>query len=117
MILAGDLLRAEQKRPGSKYGELINNYIRDGLIVPMEVTITLLENAMKEAMQTSKTTRFLIDGFPRKMDQAIKFEEVVSRKCLFDFCGSSMFTMHARLYHPNSFFILSAQRKSCFSDC
>ena len=43
----------------------------------MEVTIALLENAMKEAMETSKSTRFLIDGFPRKMDQAIKFEEVV----------------------------------------
>ncbi|KAI7848973.1 adenylate kinase-domain-containing protein [Circinella umbellata] len=76
-LSAGDLLRAEQKRPGSKYGELINHYIREGLIVPMEVTIALLENAMKEAMETSKSTRFLIDGFPRKMDQAIKFEEVV----------------------------------------
>ena len=43
----------------------------------MEVTIALLEKAMKEAMETSKSTRFLIDGFPRKMDQAIKFEEVV----------------------------------------
>lgn len=76
-VLAGDLLRAEQKRPGSKYGELINHYIKEGLIVPMEVTIALLENAMKEAMETSKATRFLIDGFPRKMDQALKFEEVV----------------------------------------
>ncbi|KAI9493614.1 adenylate kinase-domain-containing protein [Zychaea mexicana] len=76
-LSAGDLLRAEQKRPGSKYGELINHYIREGLIVPMEVTIALLENAMKEAMETSKSTRFLIDGFPRKMDQAVKFEEVV----------------------------------------
>ncbi|KAI9314104.1 adenylate kinase-domain-containing protein [Dichotomocladium elegans] len=76
-LSAGDLLREEQKRPGSKYGELIKHYIREGLIVPMEVTIALLENAMKEAMETSKATRFLVDGFPRKMDQAIKFEEVV----------------------------------------
>ncbi|KAI8137189.1 adenylate kinase-domain-containing protein [Fennellomyces sp. T-0311] len=76
-LSAGDLLREEQKRPGSKYGELIKHYIREGLIVPMEVTIALLENAMKEAMESSKATRFLIDGFPRKMDQAIKFEEVV----------------------------------------
>lgn len=76
--LAGDLLREEQQRPGSKYGELIKHYIREGLIVPMEVTIALLENAMREAMEKSKATRFLIDGFPRKMDQALKFEEVVS---------------------------------------
>jgi UMP-CMP kinase len=74
---AGDLLRAEQKREGSKYGELINHYIREGLIVPMEVTIALLEQAMKEAIAEGKEKRFLIDGFPRKMDQAIKFEEVV----------------------------------------
>ncbi|CDS11913.1 hypothetical protein LRAMOSA04109 [Lichtheimia ramosa] len=76
-LSAGDLLREEQQRPGSKYGELIKHYIREGLIVPMEVTIALLENAMRESMEKSKTTRFLIDGFPRKMDQALKFEEVV----------------------------------------
>ncbi|KAI9485522.1 MAG: adenylate kinase-domain-containing protein [Benjaminiella poitrasii] len=76
-LSAGDLLREEQKREGSKYGELIQNYIREGLIVPMEVTIALLENAMKEAIEKDKKTRFLIDGFPRKMDQADKFEETV----------------------------------------
>lgn len=75
--IAGDLLRAEQKREGSKYGEMIKNYIREGLIVPMEVTIALLEQAMKEAIAEGKGNRFLIDGFPRKLDQAIKFEEVV----------------------------------------
>ncbi|KAI7866320.1 adenylate kinase-domain-containing protein [Spinellus fusiger] len=76
-LSAGDLLREEQKRPGSKYGELINHYIREGLIVPMEVTIALLQQAMTEAMANQQGNRFLIDGFPRKMDQAVKFEEVV----------------------------------------
>lgn len=77
VYIAGDLLREEQKREGSKYGELIQNYIRDGLIVPMEVTIALLENAMKESIEQDNKTRFLIDGFPRKLDQAEKFEETV----------------------------------------
>ncbi|KAG0203812.1 hypothetical protein BGX28_004053 [Mortierella sp. GBA30] len=72
-LSAGDLLRAEQERPGSQYGELIKTYIREGKIVPMEVTIALLENAMLASGQK----RFLIDGFPRKMDQALKFEEAV----------------------------------------
>jgi adenylate kinase family enzyme len=72
--LAGDLLRAEQRRPGSEYGELINSYIKNGEIVPMEITIALLEKAMRE----DGGHRFLIDGFPRKMDQAMKFEETVS---------------------------------------
>lgn len=76
-LSAGDLLREEQQRAGSQYGELIKSYIKDGLIVPMEVTIVLLENAMREAMQKDNKTRFLIDGFPRKLDQAVKFEEAV----------------------------------------
>ncbi|KAI9302379.1 adenylate kinase-domain-containing protein [Cunninghamella echinulata] len=76
-LSAGDLLREEQNREGSKYGELIKHYIKEGLIVPMEVTIALLEQAMREHMTKDNKTRFLIDGFPRKMDQAIKFEETV----------------------------------------
>lgn len=87
--IAGDLLREEQKREGSKYGELIQSYIRDGLIVPMEVTIALLENAMKEAIEKEQKYRFLIDGFPRKMDQAEKFEETVveSKVVLYFSCS------------------------------
>lgn len=78
-LSAGDLLRAEQDRPGSQYGQLIRDCIKNGAIVPMEVTVALLENAMRDTLSSSNTTkgRFLIDGFPRKMDQAVKFEEVV----------------------------------------
>lgn len=83
-LSAGDLLRAEQQRPDSQFGDLIKDYIKNGLIVPMEVTIQLLENAMTEALDPSgkgdtqgKKGKFLIDGFPRKMDQAHKFEEAV----------------------------------------
>ena len=36
---AGDLLRAEQTRPGSTYGAMIKEYITEGKIVPMEVTV------------------------------------------------------------------------------
>lgn len=78
-LSAGDLLRAEQERPGSQFGDLIRDYIKNGLIVPMEVTVQLLENAMTDALAKSGSSkgRFLIDGFPRKMDQAHKFEEAV----------------------------------------
>lgn len=72
-LSAGDLLREERNREGSQYGELINHYIKEGLIVPMEITIKLLEIAMVK----SGSKRFLIDGFPRKMDQALEFEKSV----------------------------------------
>ena len=87
IYVAGDLLRAEQDRKGSEYGDLIREHIREGTIVPMEVTVKLLENAMRDAMEASGAKgeawqggkgRFLIDGFPRQMDQALKFEETVS---------------------------------------
>lgn len=77
-LSAGDLLRAEQDRPGSQFGQLIKDCIKNGDIVPMEVTVQLLENAMTEVLQKdSSKNKFLIDGFPRKMDQAVKFEESV----------------------------------------
>jgi len=87
-LSAGDLLREEQNDEGSKYGQLIKDYIKDGLIVPMEITVKLLENAMRSKMDSNGTGKFLIDGFPRKMDQAIFFEESVcpSRCTLFLDC-------------------------------
>lgn len=98
-LSAGDLLRAEQERPGSQFGDLIRDYIKNGLIVPMEVTVQLLENAMADALRSSGSTkgRFLIDGFPRKMDQAHKFEEAVcpAKMVLFYDCPEE--TMEKRL--------------------
>jgi len=89
-LSAGDLLRAEQDRKGSEFGDLIKSYIKDGKIVPMEVTVQLLENAMTEVVEKDKDHKgkFLIDGFPRKMDQALKFEETVcpSKFVLFFDC-------------------------------
>jgi len=96
-LSAGDLLREEQDRPGSQFGAMIKDYIREGQIVPMEVTIQLLENAMTGTIKESGNRKFLIDGFPRKMDQAVKFEEAVvkSEFTLFFECDEA--TMQERL--------------------
>ncbi len=61
-LSAGDLLRAERES-GSPLADMINNFIRDGKIVPAEVTVRLLRNAMTN----SGGDKFLIDGFPRDM--------------------------------------------------
>lgn len=45
-LSAGDLLREERKREGSEYGALIEDNIKNGRIVPVEITCALLENAM-----------------------------------------------------------------------
>lgn len=94
-LSAGDLLRAEQDRAGSRFGALIRDYIANGAIVPMEVTVRLLEDAMGAADALARgdgdgrrRARFLIDGFPRKMDQALRFEAAVcpARLVLFFDC-------------------------------
>lgn len=90
-LSAGDLLRAEQNRKGSKYGELIASYIKEGKIVPQEVTIALLKQAIGDSYANGNT-KFLVDGFPRKMDQAITFEEEVaeSKFTLFFECPEAV---------------------------
>ncbi len=98
-LSAGDLLRAEQDRPSSEYGDLIRDYIKNGLIVPMEVTVKLLQNAMTDSLKAKGTStgRFLIDGFPRKLDQAFKFEETVCRAKLVLFFDCPEALMEQRL--------------------
>lgn len=98
-LSAGDLLREEQDRPGSEFGEMIKTYIKEGQIVPMEVTIQLLENAMTHTIEQSNgsTRQFLIDGFPRKMDQAIAFEEKVVPSKFTLFFDTSEEVMRERL--------------------
>lgn len=71
----------------------------------MEVTIKLLENAMRSAMSQGKPGdgwgngrgRFLIDGFPRKMDQALKFDETVCLSSVVLFFTTTEETMLNRL--------------------
>eukprot|EP00753_Platysulcus_tardus_P007450 PLAT152.7.p2 GENE.PLAT152.7~~PLAT152.7.p2 ORF type:complete len:917 (+),score=587.02 PLAT152.7:245-2752(+) len=72
-LSAGDLLRAEVAR-GSPDGEMIYSMIKEGKIVPMRVPLRLL----KRSMAASGSSRFLIDGFPRAMDQGLAFEESIA---------------------------------------
>lgn len=52
---------------------MIQNMIKEGKIVPSEVTIKLLQRAMQE----SGNDKFLIDGFPRNEENRAAFEKVV----------------------------------------
>ncbi|XP_037025691.1 UMP-CMP kinase [Bradysia coprophila] len=67
-LSAGDLLREERQRSGSEFGELIDDCILNGKIVPVAVTCSLLENAMKKCFGETGANKFLIDGFPRNRD-------------------------------------------------
>jgi len=60
----GDMLRAEVAS-GSKLGQEINNYISQGLIVPINIAITTITNAIKNA----PTDVVILDGYPRSIEQ------------------------------------------------
>jgi len=53
---------------------MINEYIREGKIVPAEVTVGLL----RKAMDASGSTRFLVDGFPRNIENLTCWNDVMS---------------------------------------
>lgn len=53
---------------------MILNTIREGKIVPSEVTVKLLQ----KEMESSDNHKFLIDGFPRSEENRRAFEEIVS---------------------------------------
>jgi len=70
-LSAGDLLRAE-RATGSKLADMINTYIAEGRIVPADVTVRLLKEAMEKHSLGSK---FLVDGFPRDIDNLRCWED------------------------------------------
>ncbi|KAH9304218.1 hypothetical protein KI387_008622, partial [Taxus chinensis] len=70
-LSAGDLLRSEIYS-GSENGTMIQNVIKEGNIVPSELTVKILLKAMQE----SGNHKFLIDGFPRNEENRTVFELV-----------------------------------------
>lgn len=60
----GDMLRAEVAS-GSALGVQIESYISKGLIVPIQIAIATITNAIKNA----PTNAIIIDGYPRSMEQ------------------------------------------------
>uniref|UniRef100_A0A1I8ADK2 UMP-CMP kinase n=1 Tax=Steinernema glaseri TaxID=37863 RepID=A0A1I8ADK2_9BILA len=81
-LSAGDLLREERQRPGSQFGELIESHIKNGTIVPVEITCKLLENAM---LASGDAKGFLIDGFPRNQDNLDGWEREMGAKVKLHF--------------------------------
>ncbi|CAB3983276.1 adenylate kinase isoenzyme 5-like [Paramuricea clavata] len=72
-LSAGELLREEVTRNSGR-AALIAEFIKDGKIVPQEITIELLKDAM---LEHPDSRGFLVDGFPRELEQGHQFEQEV----------------------------------------
>jgi len=89
-LSAGDLLRTEAAKD-TETGKMINSTLKEGQLVPQEITIRLLQNAM---LSLPESKGFLIDGFPRQISQGEQFEKQVKRSSgliMFD-CADSTLT-------------------------
>ncbi|XP_050730228.1 adenylate kinase isoenzyme 1-like [Eriocheir sinensis] len=73
-LSSGDLLRDEVSS-GSERGKALNAIMEKGDLVPLEVVLDLLAEAMLKRVSTSKG--FLIDGYPREQAQGVQFEKSI----------------------------------------
>src|SRR3989338_4193438 len=65
-ITMGDLLRLEVQS-GSKLGKKLEGLINEGDLVPDEITLDLLKIRLS---QSDSQNGFIIDGFPRNLNQS-----------------------------------------------
>ncbi|KAK1304108.1 hypothetical protein QJS10_CPB11g00432 [Acorus calamus] len=71
-LSAGELLRKEMSSNSAK-GVMIRDTIKEGKIVPSEVTVKLIQ----KAIESSNNNKFIIDGFPRSEENRITFEKII----------------------------------------
>jgi len=95
-LSTGDLLR-DEVQSGSERGKHLTAIMERGELVPLEEVLALLKDAMVKKAATSKG--FLIDGYPRELDQGKRFEaDVAPVECVLYFEVKDE-TMKARLLH------------------
>ncbi|CAD5111450.1 DgyrCDS759, partial [Dimorphilus gyrociliatus] len=83
-LSAGELLRQE-RASGSQESDIIEQYIRQGQIVPVEITISLLEKAMINTKKNNPNNRgFLIDGFPRNQNNLDGWNDKMDGKAVVE---------------------------------
>ncbi|XP_010052740.1 UMP-CMP kinase 3 isoform X1 [Eucalyptus grandis] len=96
-ISTGDLLR-DEIRSGSENGTMIQRMMKEGKMVPPELTIKLLQKAMQEC----GNDKLLIDGFPRNEENRAAYEAVIKiepKLVLFLDCSEE--EMERRLLNRN----------------
>jgi len=77
-LSTGELLRAERAAGGER-AATIEKHITAGELVPNEITVTLLKAAMETAMRERGQMNFLLDGFPRSLDNMEGWYDIFGR--------------------------------------
>jgi adenylate kinase len=74
-ISTGDILR-EAVAKGTELGQRAKSYMEKGELVPDEIILGIIEEAINDE------EGFILDGFPRNINQAKALDEMLSRKGL-----------------------------------
>ena len=69
-LSSGDILRQE-RAAGAELGKKAQSYMDSGALVPDEIIIEM----MTEAIRKAPAAGFLLDGFPRTVNQAVELSE------------------------------------------
>ena len=75
-LSAGELLRQEIQS-ASENGKLIDDFLKLGKIVPVEISLGLL----RTAIESKPWNRYLIDGFPRNWDNLQGWNRLMTDVC------------------------------------
>ncbi|CAB3401078.1 unnamed protein product [Caenorhabditis bovis] len=96
-LSSGDLLRAEVKS-GSPLGSQLTSIMESGALVPLEVVLDLVKEAMLKALEKG-SRGFLIDGYPREVAQGEQFEREIQEAKMVIFFDVAEETLVKRLLH------------------
>lgn len=77
-LSVGELLRTEREAGGPN-AATIDEYIKAGELVPNEITVALLKGKMEHITQTTGCLNFLLDGFPRSLDNLEGWQAVFGK--------------------------------------
>ncbi|XP_007645919.1 adenylate kinase isoenzyme 1 isoform X1 [Cricetulus griseus] len=93
-LSTGDLLRAEVSS-GSERGKMLSSTMEKGQLVPLEIVLELLREAMMAKVDSS--SGFLIDGYPREVKQGEEFEQRIGQPSMLLYVDAGADTMTQRL--------------------
>ncbi len=78
-LSTGDLLRAEREAGGVD-AATIEEFVTAGKLVPNGIVVSLLKKAMETVTRTTGRNNFLLDGFPRSLDNLEAWYEIFGRE-------------------------------------
>jgi len=93
-LSSGDLLR-DEVNSGSEMAKTLTEIMAKGQLVPKDIVLDLIKNAILKNVEVAKG--FLIDGYPREIEQGVDFENKIAPCSIILYFDCSDETMTVRL--------------------